>query len=290
MLSYDKWKLLNESLGGAQCLGLGRKQSLGLVSNIPGIAESGHMEGDCAECGEDMRDDQEELEGEVDLEDYSDEYDDTEEVEDEVDAEDEEIDDETDEEEEEYDDETEGEDDDEMPEEDEMEEEDEEETDSDGDEEWEDEDVEYEDEDSDGDPENSEMGMGTGTFETKRSGDKVITESEWWKSVTNQIGKMTPSGNIVVEMDSSDLSGLPNDLKVALQAYLRRDKADTAEASQMQLRKFLKTMLELAFEPIMSGENSIPAGTVANLVRKELNDKLRQLSAKPETDDTEVPA
>jgi hypothetical protein len=260
MLSYDKWKLLNEALGGSTVLGLGQKQSLGLVSNIPGIAEGQWGEKDCAECGEDSEDGEEEVDGAVDLEDYSDEYDDTQEIEDEVDAEDEEVDDDEEDEEEVYDDETEGEDDDDMPEEEVEEEEDEEESDSDGDEEWEDEDVEYEDEDSDGDPTNSEMGMGTGTYENKKSGDKIISESDWWQSVTNQIGKMTPSGNIIIEeMGPESLSGLPADLKGALQNYLRKDKGDTAEASQMQLKKFLKTMLELAFEPIMSGENNMPA-------------------------------
>lgn len=282
MLSYDKWKLLNETLGGSTVLGLSQKQSLGLVSNIPGIAEGQWSE---KGCGEGDEDGEEEVDGAVDLEDYSDEYDDTEEIEDEVDAEDEEIDDDDEEDEEEYDDETEGEEDDDMPEEEEEDEEDEEESDSDGDEEWEDEDEEYEDEDSDGDPTNSEMGMGTGTYETKRSGDKVITESDWWQSVTNQIGKMTPSGNVIIEeMGPESLSGLPADLKGALQNYLRKDKGDTAEASQMQIKKFLKTMLELAFEPIMSGENKMPAGLVASLVKKELNDKMRALAAKPETD------
>jgi hypothetical protein len=284
MLSYDKWKLLNESLGGAQCLGLGRKQSLGLVSNIPGIAESGHMEGDCAECGEDMRDDQEELEGEVDLEDYSDEYDDTEEVEDEVDAEDEEIDDETDEEEDEYDDETEGEDDDEMPEEDEMEVEDEEEEDSDGDEEWEDEDVEYEDEDSDGDPENSEMGMGSGTFENKKSGDKVITESEWWKSVTNQIGKMTPSGNIIVEEEEVEeeeihFNKLPQEFRAPVKMLVKRINPDAGEdAGRSQLLELIHTMLELALSPVVA--KGMSKSTVTSALRRMVNDIFEKHSSK----------
>jgi hypothetical protein len=285
MLSYDKWKLLNETLGGSTVLGLSQKQSLGLVSNIPGIAEGQWSE---KGCGEGDEDGEEEVDGAVDLEDYSDEYDDTEEIEDEVDAEDEEIDDDDEEDEEEYDDETEGEEDDDMPEEEEEDEEDEEESDSDGDEEWEDEDEEYEDEDSDGDPTNSEMGMGTGTYETKRSGDKVITESDWWQSVTNQIGKMTPSGNVIIEEQEEEevevlFNKLPSDVRGPMRSFISRLNPEAGEqAGRSQLFEMLETLMEIALNPMI--HKGINKSQVASALLKIAKNLYAKHAENPKTD------
>lgn len=323
MLSYDKWKMLNESLGST-VLGLGRKQSLGLVSNIPGIAEPQISERDhcpTGECGEadQMDDEGDDLESDaaVDLEDYSDEYDDTEAVEEEEDTEEDDVEDDDYEEEEEYDDETEGEDEEfDDEEEDEEEVEDEEDDDTDGNKEYEDEDVEFEDEDSDGDTETGELGMDTQSNESKKNKNGMISESDWWASVTSQIGQMSPSGDISInELEVKDIikAGvgsndggmadtkrqqltmasklrIPSNLKRALRGFIMGEMGGTASRNPKQLMNLLNFLAVLIMDPTVKQTNRVLAKQ--NAVRS-LRDTLNALEAKlkdksPEVEEIEV--
>jgi hypothetical protein len=197
MLSYDKWKLLNESLGST-VLGLGRTQSLGLISNIPGLQEK--------TCGMGEYDEPEEGDGEnprmdfeVDLEDTDDPEAGEEESEEEtMDVEDEDDDDE--EEEDEYEDDEDDDDDDE----DEESDEEEEFSDEDGEVDM---DSETEEEDEVGDDdENMDMMRQLKALkpESATNKGKSLAEAEWWKSVASMIGTMTPNGNIVFEANENE--------------------------------------------------------------------------------------
>jgi hypothetical protein len=234
MLSYDKWKVLNEAIGGSTVLGLGQRQSLGLVSNIPGLQEKTCGSNECGEEEEDM-DDEDFEDAQVDLEDYTDDDADVEESEEETDEYEDDVDAEDDEEEDEYEDDTEEDEDYEDEDSDE-----EEETDyvADEDEEYEDGEDEDEVEDVDVDPDSAMKQLMSMKPEAKKhhgkkmretgksmklmavdfsgktkmkpdgsklvppnNGDKPVKESEfaWWKSIQNQVGKMDASGNIKFE-------------------------------------------------------------------------------------------
>ena len=279
MLSYDKWKLLNESLGST-VLGLGRTQSLGLISNIPGLQEKTCGMG---EYGEPEEGDGEnpDMDFEVDLEDTDDPEADEEESEEEtMDVEDEDE-GEDDEEEDEYEDETEDEDEDE----DEDEESDEEEEFSDEDGEV-DMDSETEEEDEVGDDdENMDMMRQLKALkpESATNKGKSLAEAEWWKSVASMIGTMTPNGNIVFEANE-------NEKEEAEEKKVKADPAITGAVktalSRMQgaldLRKVenispqkVKALVRALLAYILEHNRKTPTTTV----RKLFMDALKEYTA-----------
>jgi hypothetical protein len=322
MLSYDKWKILNESLGST-VLGLGRKQALGLISNIPGIAEPAVNEREgCAECGEadEVDDEGEDLSADaaVDLEDYGDEYTgDADEVETEVEDEDmeDDVEDEDYEDEEEYDDETEGEDEDfEDEEEVESDEEYEEDDDTDGNKEYEDEDVEFEDEDSDSDTEVSELGMDTQSNENTAKKNGMISEKEWWKSVTNQIGQMTPNGDIQIteagvadilkfaasskpdnladrrseEMKLTRKVALSPEVKAAVMSYIQKQRGGAgAGANTNAVRNLLALLVALTMDPVMKKNNKKLAKMTALRDMAKIISQMQQAADNAPEEETE---
>jgi len=305
MLSYDKWKLLNETLGGSTVLGLGRNNSLGLISNIPTLQEKSCGANECGE-GMDGEDDDEEFEDSaVDIEDYTDGDADEEESEEETDEYEDGVDSEEETEEDEYEDDTDDEDD-----EDDEDSDEEEETDYVADEDEEYEDGEDEDEVEDVEVETDDVGVdNAGKTKMKpdgsklvppNDGDKPVKESEedaWWKSVTNQIGIMDNSGNIKiqeaeeveVEIDSKpsleDLKGLalPAELKNAVKQYIRgvRGKGG-ATASVGPLKNLLRFMIDLALEPILARKSSsgLGQGNIIRLLRSEVEKAFDEHEAK----------
>jgi hypothetical protein len=212
MLSYDKWKLLNETLGGSTVLGLGRNNSLGLISNIPTLQEKSCGANECGE-GMDGEDDDEEFEDSaVDIEDYTDGDADEEESEEETDEYEDGVDSEEETEEDEYEDDTDDEDD-----EDDEDSDEEEETDyvADEDEEYEDgededevEDVEVETDDADPDSAMKQlMAMAMKPEAKKHHGKKMRETGKSMKLMgVDNAGKtkMKPDGSKLVPPNDGD--------------------------------------------------------------------------------------
>ena len=210
MLSYDKWKVLNEAIGGSTVLGLGQKQSLGLVSNIPGLQEKTCGSNECGEGEEDMEDEDFE-DAQVDLEDYTDGDADEEESEEETEDYEDGVDSEHEEEEDEYEDETEDEDEDYEDEDSDEEEEtdyvsDEDEEYNDGEDEDEVEDVEVETDDVDPDAAMKQL-MSLKPEGKKHHGKKMRESGKSMKLMAVDYAgktKMKPDGSKLVPPNNGD--------------------------------------------------------------------------------------
>jgi hypothetical protein len=235
MLSYDKWKLLNESLGST-VLGLGQRQSLGLVSNIPTLQEKSCEMGEYDDAEEDDEEDDSEGEYEVDLEDYDDPDANVEEVEEE--------DDEVEDDEEGEDDEEEDDDDDD--------DDDEDYGDEDEDEDEEEEYVDDEEEKMSTDPETEEdlevddsddgmsamMQLKALKPESTKVAGKDLKEVEWWKSVSSMIGTMTPSGNIVFEANKNKVVK-EEEVEVEVKEKEEPKMGNVAQTAMSRLERYL---------------------------------------------------
>lgn len=227
MLSYDKWKLLNESLGST-VLGLGQRHSLGLVSNIPTLQEKSCEMGECGESEEDGEDESE-GEFEVDMEDYDDDDADVKKVEEEDDEVEDDEDDEDDEEEDEYEEEDDEEDDDSDEDEVKFVADSEESMSSDPE-------TEEEDEMDDSDEGmHALMQLKNLKPEANQPTGKDLKEVEWWKSVSSMIGTMTPSGNIVFEANKNKLVKEEEEVEVEVE---KKDAPKIGNVAQTALSRF----------------------------------------------------
>ena len=283
MLSYDKWKLLNESLGRTgNNLGIHTPKSLGIISNqyLPSENDGSNLE----ECGCKTK---KKLKLKED-EDYDmeDENEDTEDVEDvEVDAEefdDEDGDETVDLHAELSDEDMEDEDEDMEDEDEDMEDEDEDMEDEDmEDEDMEDEDEDMEDEDEDMEemhPSHKHMEMP----EAKKLPKGMISETAWWTSVKSMIGNMSPNGDIKTESTAAPagedaeldemldrVGNIPPDVKPAAKIFLKAFyRNDSGSGSRTQLFNLIDLLLDVGLK---KAEDKASLSVISNHLKKHLN-------------------
>jgi hypothetical protein len=265
MLSYEKWKMLNESLGRTN-LGLAQRPSLGLISNMhtqTGAETNEGWEDDELDRGEEDHGDKA-----VDLGDYHDEMKSSDEdMEDSDDMGDEDMEDSDDM------------GDEDMEDSDDMDDEDMEDSDDMDDEE----DDEFSDEEDDeidmhaekmsddhGDEEEVDdieerpthrMGMG----ENKKLPKGMLSESDWWASVKGMVGHVEPNGKIINEIgpigmltnrpeDQGDEYGdYPSSMKPIFNKYddvLEKDLLD--KVSKNKDLKILERFVEPLFKALLN--------------------------------------
>jgi hypothetical protein len=281
MLSYDKWKLLNESIGRPTVLGFGsQKQVLGIQGSRIKESGCGCAEGTC-ECGskmededDDMEDDEEDAEG-VDIGDYDDEVDADAESTDDMDSDmDSDMEDDMEDDEDHMGHSKKHMDADMEDDEDHMED-DEDDMEDDEDDMEDDEDDMEDDEDDMG-----EEGPKPPAMESKLK-SHMPPEDEWWKSVKSMIGNMTPSGDLIKE----DLGMDPTGFSGPIANFIRRMNAALKEEdfTKIASRGRELDLLEQVVHPMITalmekfnmsaGQVGTSLRKIASQVEKELTDK-----------------
>jgi hypothetical protein len=288
MLSYEKWKMLNESLGRTT-LGLTQTPKIGgIISNIHvpqgQEANEGWEDNELDGEEEDMDD-----KG-VDLGDYHDEvgHEDEEGSEEEMDSDD----DMGDEDSMEDDDDMEEDDSDDMGDEEEVEEDD---SDDMGDEDSmeDDDDMEKDDSDDMGDEEmevdvvrKSAPSMGMGMGETKKKNGQILSESDWWSSVKGMIGQVQPNGAIKTE-DSLPFGNYDDDKPSytgAVKNVVDRFAKIHEKLETMSKSKNLDLMKDLVGDivEVLHSEKGMSKGQIINKLKEIVNEMTSDQTAEPE--------
>jgi len=291
MLSYDKWKMLNESLGRAT-LGISQRPSLGLISNMRVPVQQEGWNEDDGEPESEMSDHP------VDMGDYDDETggdempahkkhlshmdgDDSDDFGDEEDGVPEDGDDEVSDDAEtgpsmdDSSDEDDSDDDDDFgDDEDDVEEDDDEFEDSDGDEV----DVHAMDKHGeDGDEEEMEVSEKPAMGESKKLPKHMLSEKDWWASVKNMVGQVQPNGAIknesllltldepldVPPTNSQEFTGIIKNIVDKFE--INKGKLDTATKAKNigLLEYFVKTLARS-----LHHEKGVTYASIKNMLRK----------------------